>query len=924
MFLVICMPIVFGSEELSTGQFLSGDMIEIDSHIYTVLVSNSTNSVMLRDTNNNGIFLDFGQCYKKNEFEICVELFDTTNSGQKFVQMTTYLITAQMNISRTISENETYVGEKIRITYEMIGDADEDLTKAYLETYIPKTFTIVQTSCDKTSQTDGTLLYIRRNELKKDTTFSCYVDLTSSKPRNHTFSGTYEYTHLNTKTKGTTDSFNINFKSHIDRDYVFYDINNTKPFRFNVTLNNLVDETVDISKFKIYFPQEIVIERTPSKFIKSVSSTIENQIYQAFEREDSLKGEENETFSFELQTDYEINSSLFTLLEYKVGNLVVNEELERIDFNISFTDTNISTTNQTITLCSGDDFNITISQNLTNYSVYAGNSFSTRVYAQNGVDENITWANIAIKKGDELFYQGSKTFFKKQKYNLFTLQKTIPYTYTESSYDFEVIVDYYCQDTGVEYSQTETLSIPTSTFDDIVLSKNIEKTEITSNEEILVNVTIENPSVAEFYGLRVREEIPDNLSVRGITSRTLFLNPDTSEQVYTYYITAPEVNESTTFTIKTIMDVPVENDTLSFEQENIITVEPDYNITMKLSETIPSGKKYLYEPITISYVIENNESDKTARNILFEITESKDFDSTLYEESIDLLGPGEKYTFDVTILPKKTNATIASQVSFKNINYGNQKISSEEDISVSGARITQPFLSYIIDEIEDDNTNKSTVTFTFINPTTKNISARYYDGDKFKNIFIDGDDQTEITLEFDRVPETFSRNTSLVAYSFLGNTFFTIPESRTYLYIEPELPEINSNITNSSDDDEFETTNLQLEEQEQSIIGIVLISLFALVLLGGGAIGTFIYIHKRQDKAEISQEDIDKAEHLEVKETHVMEKSEPVNDKKNKNDAKKEIPIEDKRIEPTNIFSFDDYEELKKQLDEKDKKHKKK
>ncbi len=183
-----------------------------------------------------------------------------------------------------------------------------------------------------------------------------------------------------------------------------------------------------------------------------------------------------------------------------------------------------------------------------------------------------------------------------------------------------------------------------------IITKTLTKTSLESGETTTVKVEVKNQRKAKISGVAVQEELPAGLVVSGATYRKADINAEDTLTAYAYTITAPKVNGTTLYSLKTVVSYISENITeysssqtnYTYSKEEFITVKPR-QLTLTVEKQIADAKVYSGEIVDVNYKVSNPTTDQTAKNIAILFPLQQEFDLVGARQSflIEDLGPGE-------------------------------------------------------------------------------------------------------------------------------------------------------------------------------------------------------------------------------------------------------------------------------------------
>ncbi|HII71822.1 TPA: hypothetical protein HA265_03650, partial [Candidatus Woesearchaeota archaeon] len=288
------------------------------------------------------------------------------------------------------------------------------------------------------------------------------------------------------------------------------------------------------------------------------------------------------------------------------------------------------------------------------------------VYAQN----TNSFSDI---KDIRFFYSRDKLAdFKDKSYKLIEAGKQVipwsldlipPELYTDKSYTFNFTATY-TNAFGEKYLNTTEFEFNVRAFEPIEINHDAaEGFVLESREKTMFTVSLDNQRVAEIKDIFVKDIIPEEFEVIGVTSNKLKLIAEEESEVYKYEITPPVVFEKKRFNITTVVSYFDKdlNKEFNYNETSTITVIPrepsvDFTITFDEPETIYPGNLI---PATLT--INNQEELELIRDITIRLPIQRDIDvigpKTLF---IDRIEPEESVELKnmVWFRPKVVNDTL--------------------------------------------------------------------------------------------------------------------------------------------------------------------------------------------------------------------------------------------------------------------------
>lgn len=904
-------------EPYSEMWIASGDTFNLDGETYEAVLSMSPPSVLLRRNSEYVDVFSIGECYETDFKKLCFTKYQAMDNSEYQVNVELYdktpTIAAQIKY-----DNEThYAGEDTAITFVVNITSENPPEEIYIESVISDRLNVQTRDFDVEKILAGKRLSETKTNLDGNTSYEFEIELNSNYAKDYFIGGevVQKYKGFNETTYFKTKLVKISPHYNLSTDFPKF--NQSEDYEFSYTIENQMDSSLEDFRIELFIPKDLNLITYKKVKEKDTSSILSSNNYKVFYSTQDFEKNEKGEFNFTTRHIRTEDIKIPIKIEYYYEDIKFYSD-EELNFNVTVNSTNISET------CDGNDFNVTFIYDDATYaqildgnasiedrSFFPGMDTNARVYLQSLTEEDIESAKISIYENKELKLQ--------QNYeNIEFLNKYMAGKFNETAgfedIIFDVEVEYFCKDSQKWFLQNMTKTIKVKDVGKVILSKDFDE-EVLEGEQIEIKLNVENEADTFIHDVSVAEIIPEGFVVKGTTNKTFSLEKSAEVEAYTYFLTAPKVENDTDFILKTELSFEFEGERFNYSDEKTLTVK-NKNET-KLEYKLSSAQKVkVFEPLKMTLELANEDKIKIS-NISVELPTSFDFDTEKRTLTFPALYPEQSEKFEWFILPRKQNISFDNLIVRYESEKDNTPIEINYSVNLENPKIVFPEINYRVNALETLN---KTIEYEvmFENPSDATFEGSLFFFNDEIGLIIGPNENKELSFIInDSDSEKTSEEKILVGtnveYTYLNTIYQIVPLE---IKIDVEKEPIKVNISEEQKNNDSTEVNLAAEDAKKSNKAL-LFSILGLVLITG--VGAMFFIkHKKRsvEKPTITEEEIKRAEESKIEVTHELDsesKSEIKIEKGKK--AEETIEKETNEIKPTNIFSFDDYEKLKEDLD---------
>lgn len=945
----------------STIWFGYDDSFKLNNVTYNLQVSDLGEKVQIvlkNSIDDSVLVMNINDCHEDNIYEFCFVDSEKLSNEELRVQAEFYEKLPNVSFSITpTTQTSVFAGEQVELEYELKVGGDILPNNVNIELNFPNSVDAKSSFLTKEETVGGYRLFNINNNIYREYTLTGKITIDSNEVQDYDVIVQINYSSEGRDYEIFSDAITVSYKSHYSQGYKFGKRNLSKDFEFNLTLKNIAEKEVELENIEVMLPKGLTIETPTGYILDSEIYDIDSQLYDKYFKKLSLEVDEEIVQEFKLNPKIPLgNYSVIVGGKYNYDNKEYVYYSNNIDFEVEELPVEANETEQPDLIpedmCDGDDFIITDTIPEED-DFYPGNDLKYIIYAQSNVGVNITNVAVSLLHNDILL--GNKYYDlipSKHKKNIYSYDDKVPII--ENSYDMNLIVKYRCQGSSESFVQNKSFSIPVRTIDDILIQKTFASEELKAGEKTKVTVELENSGEVSVTGVLVEEEIPEGFEVSGVTKSYVTLKSESTDEAYSYYITAPANNEDTDYLFKTKVQYSYGEKNFEKEHEKIINVKKTSLSEVDFSYSgYTSG--YVNEPMDIEFKIKN-EDVNFIENATIAIPISKEYNLENKDFIYNKIFPNQEVIFNTKIIPLSQISRINDVLlSYKN-KFGvteRKKINISTDLKKT--RTNFPKLSYKVD-VTEKLSKEYVLRIIISNPSTIAAKIKPYQFSRFEKeseLEVGSMDTIEKEYYVDSSFMDFTNSTNLFTYSFLGTEYKLFPEEYSVIV---EKPLSSTDESEKEDFSEKEDIVSALEEERDFLLlpqldkgsfifPTIFVYLIVFIVLFSSAIFVQNIIkEKTQERPGMSEKELNSILNTKVAPTKIMKglgdtsyrdlkktvkKSSLFKNEKeikevseSKDKKASEQTIKDIHMEPSNLFTFDEYEKYKTDLHEKIKKHK--
>jgi hypothetical protein len=791
--LIISITAASAATEVFSGNVFSGENVKVDDRVTFRVTLNKERTKLFVDGGNMYASVNLGACEEMREgiFKFCYNETDFDEDELKYyAKIKVFQKKPSVTISRTITDNEFYVGTEETITTIITASGDDAQNVTFIDN-MPDAIEITET--DGNCYEYENSIYAKYNNINAGTTKTCTYKIKGKRELHQStqakvvypdgfelkevFSGTLmldilpvielktgqiveEYTSTTYKPKNETIPVmlykdTVDFEDEEENPGVFIG----QQVRFAVNVSNKLDDDIKITGINIYIPSTIKYISTTTMRVESVNSTgsknTEVAQSDAITRIDAgllrWTGTMSTNKSKQFLLKFDTVKSGFQGIVVKVDYTYDKENYTEIrteafsvsdpglKFSISIIPRLSELESGTFSLIDDED----------TLEVESLSPQRVKLYVNN-LNPYSTLKNIRVYSDKRLFMLKPYTIANlglSETAMTHDVNVVIPKVNISTDFEINVTATYENQ-FGEEHTNSTEFKISVKQFEDLIITHDSSEGNVLDGGEWTdFKVSVDNPRISNIRNVEVHDEISPGLSISGTTKKTLKLNKEEETEVYTYRITPPRVREKTYYNITTYL--------IYFDPDGAFVYKTNYTSTftiypkqpeLTVTKTLSKDEVNVGEIIDIDYEVKNDEEKDEIKDIILNFPLQDSID-TIGERRhmIQRLGPGESITLENVekIRPKLANESLKINMTVVEYSdaYGNSfsENSTEETIKSTASEIVGSAI--FIDKKVTPQLNKSQETIVKIevkNIGTESAQVHVEDNDRVWTIDVPG------------------------------------------------------------------------------------------------------------------------------------------------------------------------------------------
>ncbi len=682
------------SERIILNDWIYTDsIVSIDDSVFYLKVDKNGDQVAMF-VNDKMSIIPNNDCRIINDFNICINsTYADSFNDESRAFITIYQKHPEINMTRTFSKTDFYVGEEIKARLRVSNNGDYEANDFDYYDYYPNEFTLI-------SVTENCFIEGQKIRLKTDLgigqSLSCDYVLIANSEAKAKLAGEASYTDYSGKSENKrTDAVSLNSKPILTINFLLgkdkFELGYEEITSFfNVTIKNIADEKIIIKEFKITMPEGLDLENgvyVMSKKIYSWKGSLDpNESTTSINVINSTHNESWGLYSKFKPVKSGSQPIMYDVIYEKDGQAL---EIRNQKINVEITDYGIELLtsikkNQEIESNIDHLFFLKI-QNKNNHTTFKELKFvmNSNFFPQiNFVSKDLPPNKIAI---------------------ISEFEYVTPNLSQSKDYYYEYNLTYY---TEFDEKKTinERINFKITPQNTVTITKTISDTSLEEGEQAQITVKIKNNKNTPLYDIYTQEIIPIQLEqyVTGIRTNRTSLEPKEEATLYSYKIKAPDMRNAQNYNITTKVDYQTTRENLTSTTKSSIDYtinlqinpkKPDINVLKTMSKNNPSKG----EMVQVSYAISNKDTNKTIKNMIIYFSENFELDLLDdYKYFIDRLEPGEEITIRPEYIIPKINGTInvkESYITFQDLNGNNFNLTTTaHTITASDVSLTGPLL----------------------------------------------------------------------------------------------------------------------------------------------------------------------------------------------------------------------------------------
>ena len=758
----------------------SGDTFILQDTPYSIFFTSSDpDKIYLQFGNYNAIIYE-GDCVEESYIQTCYteSEYDMYISEYK-IKLQIYSETADISLTRTIDENELYVGDETTITVTLENTGHNDATELLYQDILPDEVEIISTSNCQASA--NTILF--NEDIDQGDTETITYEIKAKEELDQTSKASLTYFNAKEQKNKTSSTFHLiishllDIELEFDEDEVdtnneFY-IDDTATLTLNLT--NQDDQKLTINYLLINIPNSLIVEDTHPNTISEMTTN-------TFQLTGELDKDSYDELTFDLKGKLSGKAYIFIEGEYEKEDIRYNIE-EKIDFEIK-------------------DKGIKITTNIQdNQALESGREKKVTVYLKNNyTDMNLRYVdinfdtNLTNEQGNYFSTLNSSDNIKISEFTI-----TAPFVESTTNYPFN-IETYYETPYREQFNNLYTRTMKIQPVPPLDITQTISDTTPEPGDIITVKISLKNNRIIDLEDVFTYDNLSSLLLIPNTKStRTINIEKGTTRDVYSYQLIVPETTETTTYYINTTATYE-DNINYTYQKQSSFTVtsittstSEEKTLTPTIKKTVDDSTMYISELINLDYEIYNGELETIKDLVLI-------FPKQIYLDRIGSvkfqiptpLGPGEKIILKgIEQIRPKYNGTLyinETILQFKDYQGNEYQVSS----NTGTLRIDESYIQgplFFITKTAEYTQGTILITLDVENRGDTSANVALKDGSKKWNFALDSNKKRKIlyTIEpiynYIELPEaqlTYTYlNKAITAYSEKAIINITLPETTT-------------------------------------------------------------------------------------------------------------------------------------------------
>ena len=793
---VIIIPNISASDKLYDSYVFSGQSITIDNNVYMIYLNENYNSLLI-STNNNFFTVGYGSCETYGNLNFCFNetKYDIDKRDYK-AKVIVYRYAPTISISRTISKTKLYVGDSSEINVLIKNNGPKIASNVSYIDEMPSDIVIEE--CSGCDIVNNSVVWNGNLATGKDVDFSYKIK--PLKKMSRYLKARLDYFDGYSMKEKYSSSLKIDVKPIIDIDYRFVDVNYTigygkswkniksekssaigEEFVLLVNLTNKNDNKEIKSNISIYVPEGIYFEGSTSIYRYVSKNDTEKIGHESVSYNNNTisfsydsKANESKIVALKFYGKYVVSSDFVIKMSYSKGKdfysispLLCHFEVKNIDLKIwsSLDDKQHFDSNQEFWLRTSVQ-NVNDYSKLKNIRVTINTTFNISRF---GIKKSY-WIN-QINESDYVV--------------LFNKKIVMPYVNKTTGFNFDVCADYETE-FGDRFKICDKKKFYIDPIKAVVIEHSV-KTSVEEGDEFDVityvknirNDVINDIEVSDnpiFYETYNNIDIKKKISVDGVTSRVIDINPDDKIAVYSYEITAPDVRKEGVIKIETTAIYKEDNITYNYTKTTDVKVKPK-KLNIGVSKSVDTNV-FIGQIVEYKITIENKDSE-AIKDIEIKPILQQDVDWMMDNSTIRIgkLDPGEKITKTLWFRPKY-NGTIRlnGTIVFYSDYYGNifNITTSSTKINVDYSYAQGPLVLATIETDKRDVNVSDVVYYSLVlrNIGEENANVTIYNGNLNKTIYLFSGETKRINYEDTASIPSITLGPFKIVYSYVGKKVY--------------------------------------------------------------------------------------------------------------------------------------------------------
>ncbi|MBW3012499.1 DUF11 domain-containing protein, partial [Candidatus Woesearchaeota archaeon] len=600
--LVLCILIIANIASadtlIETGWYRNGDSVVVNKLVLTIYLSETREKVLL-SYDSEIKSLKLGTCMIDENLKIC--LVDFRDGDDLAANIDIYSVKPELSITRTFNATEFFIGDHVEAVVKIKNQGTKEASDVLFEEVFPSGIEIFDsdgTIVNKTStRWTGDIGIGKEEEIKYEFFATRELDAREKATLTHD-STTYFSKTQNLKAKSCYEysaSFNLT------------NVTVGSTFDFNFTIENKINKTLEINYVKAYFPDSVDVKGDMSKvgsfwqWSKNISGNSKR------DSENSLMPKRSFRLQFPIRIgatckDIFYEKEYFEEFEVQKPLLVIRTSIDDINqTEFGFHELELDEAYQ-------DDVIFRI-QKPTKGLVYS--------------NVNVTVStDLDFDKGKELnFFLGKLESIDNVKTG--EARIIVPLVDSKKIFFMNITASFETQ-FGEVVVQQKDYEITVQPIRNIRITHEFSKRSIEEGSYQNITVKAENLRETDLKSVRFEDYIVYGDVSEKLKSRTIDIEKGQERSVYEYNIVVPRVSKPTSITIETKVEYSENGKEYSFTKSRTFSAEPkklDISVEPKIKGDSFTGKAF-----DIEYIVENNEDEEPAYNIVLHFPLQQDTD----------------------------------------------------------------------------------------------------------------------------------------------------------------------------------------------------------------------------------------------------------------------------------------------------------